>query len=102
MHGARLAGGIRRVMQVSEIVADGSGGYRIEDIFGFEQTGVDNDGMAVGEFFTTGYQPLCFKSMRAAGVPIREEMFRAQRFSVPVDRVPGSGSGKGHASYLTR
>ena len=102
VHAARLAGGIRRVMQVSEIVADGSGGYRIEDIFGFEQTGVDNDGMAVGEFFTTGYQPLCFKSMRAAGVPIREEMFRAQRFSVPVDRVPGSGSGKGHASYLTR
>ena len=46
VHLARLKGGVRRVMQVSEIVGVREGGFHLEDVFGFEQTGVDELGVA--------------------------------------------------------
>jgi len=102
VHVARLAGGLRRAMQVSEIISV-DGGYAIEDIFGFEQTGVDDDGMAVGEFFATGYQPQCLSRIRAAGVSLNDDLFREQRFSCPSTDVPaGFAVAARGASYVTR
>ncbi len=82
VHLARLKGGIRRVMQVSEIVGIREGGFHLEDIFGFEQTGVDELGVAQGEFYFTGYRPMCLSKLRAAGVRLPDEMFDKRR--VPV------------------
>ena len=79
VHGSRLKGGPRRIMQISEIVGVKNGDYVLEDIFGFEQTGVDAEGTAVGEFFTTGYRPKCLSRLKAAGVTLNEEMFVARR-----------------------
>ena len=79
VHGSRLKGGPRRIMQISEIVGVKNGDYVLEDIFGFEQTGVDAEGTAVGEFFTTGYRPKCLSRLKAAGVSLNEEMFVARR-----------------------
>src|SRR5262249_55290459 len=42
---ARLKGGARKVMRISEIIGLKKGRYRVRDIFGFEQTGVE-DGRA--------------------------------------------------------
>ncbi len=83
VHLARLKGGIRRVMQVSEIVGIREGGFHLEDIFGFEQTGVDELGVAQGEFYFTGYRPMCLSKLRAAGVRLPDEMFDKRR--VPVN-----------------
>ena len=82
VHLARLKGGIRRVMRVSEIVGLRDGGLQLEDIFGFEQTGVDDTGVAQGEFYVTGYRPLCLNRLRAAGIRLPDEMFDKRRFSV--------------------
>jgi len=82
VHLARLKGGVRRVMQVSEIVGVREGGFHIEDIFGFEQTGVDELGVAQGEFFFTGYRPLCLARLRAAGLRLPDEMFDKRRITV--------------------
>ncbi len=82
VHLARLKGGIRRVMRVSEIVGLRDGGLQQEDIFGFEQTGVDDTGVAQGEFYVTGYRPLCLGRLRAAGIRLPDEMFDKRRFSV--------------------
>lgn len=79
VHGSRLKGGPRRIMQISEIVGVKNGDYVLEDIFGFEQTGVDAEGTAVGEFFTTGYRPKCLSRLKAAGVTVNEEIFVARR-----------------------
>lgn len=79
VHGSRLKGGPRRIMQISEIVGVKNGEYVLEDIFGFEQTGVDAEGTAVGEFFTTGYRPKCLSRLKAAGVTLNEDMFIARR-----------------------
>ncbi|HTN73829.1 MAG TPA: ATPase, T2SS/T4P/T4SS family, partial [Pirellulaceae bacterium] len=101
MHVARLAGGIRRVMQVSEIVFE-NGNYRIEDIFGFEQTGVDNDGVAVGEFYTTGHKPSCLQRIQAAGVTLSEDLFRPQRFACANDPTHAGHGVNAQAIYVTR
>jgi pilus assembly protein CpaF len=77
---SRLKGGPRRMMQVAEIVGVKNGDYHLEEIFGFEQTGVDAAGTAVGEFYATGYRPRCLARLKAAGVNLPEELFTARRF----------------------
>jgi pilus assembly protein CpaF len=79
VHGSRLKGGPRRIMEVAEIVGVKNGEYILENIFGFEQTGVDAEGTAVGEFFATGYKPKCLSRLKAAGVTVDESIFTARR-----------------------
>jgi pilus assembly protein CpaF len=80
VHGSRLKGGPRRIMQVCEIVGIRDGQYQLEEVFGFEQTGVDAEGTAVGEFYATGYKPKCLGRMKAAGVQLPDELFAQRRF----------------------
>jgi pilus assembly protein CpaF len=72
---ARLAGGPRRVTRVSELLRVENGNYVLEDIFGFEQTGVDAKGVAQGHFYATGYRPACLARMETAGVRLPETLF---------------------------
>ena len=76
---SRLKGGERKVMRISEIVGIKNGNYHLEDIFGFEQTGVDEDGVAQGEFYTTGYRPQCLAQIKAAGIHVPDSIFRESR-----------------------
>lgn len=75
VHLSRLKGGIRRVMRVSEIVEANDGQYNVKDIFGFHQTGIDDDGVAEGHFYGTGYVPACLDRMKADGAKIDESIF---------------------------
>jgi len=77
VHLARLKGGIRRITGISEVRTTEDGSYQIEDIFGFKQTGVDDKNMAIGEFYATGYQPVCIERIRAAGVDVSDAWFQA-------------------------
>jgi pilus assembly protein CpaF len=79
---ARLKGGARRVSRISEIVGVENGAYRLEDIFGFEQTGLDGEGNAIGEFYATGYKPQCLTRLKAAGIVLPAELFEARRTAV--------------------
>ena len=81
VHLARLKGGIRRVTKISEIVSVNQENYRIEDVFGFRQTGIDDSGRAVGEFYATGYRPACIDRLSAAGVTLRDTLFEERTFS---------------------
>jgi pilus assembly protein CpaF len=74
VHLSRLKGGARRVMRISEIVGIKDGSYVLEDIFGYEQTGV-KDGVAVGDYYVTGYKPVCLKRFKAAGIEVPESIF---------------------------
>ncbi len=80
VHLARLKGGLRRVMRVSEIVGIQDGEYQLEDIFGFDQQGVDEDGFAIGQFYATGYRPRCLQRLLAAGVELPDDLFEAKKF----------------------
>ncbi len=80
VHLARLKGGLRRVMRVSEIVGIKDGEYQLEDVFGFEQQGVDDDGVAIGQFYATGYRPKCLQQLVASGVELPDDLFEAKKF----------------------
>ena len=75
VHMARLKGGARRVMRVSEIVGlKKRRHYVVQDVFGFRQTGI-RDGAAVGEFYATGHVPTCMERLHALGVDLPAELF---------------------------
>lgn len=79
IHVARLKGGVRRVTSISEIVGLRDGGYQLEDIFGFRQTGVSQDGTAQGNFFTTGYRPRFLERFEAWGLQLPADLFCQQQ-----------------------
>ena len=81
VHVARLKGGPRRVTQISEIVGIENGEIRLRDLFGFQQTGINADGVAVGEYFVSGQTPHCLATMQAAGITIDERIFAARRIA---------------------
>ena len=82
IHLARLRGGVRRVMRVSEVISLENGDYKIQDIFGFEQKGSDDRGIARGHFYATGNKPVFLKRLSQLGIEIPESLF-AQRQLTP-------------------
>jgi pilus assembly protein CpaF len=82
IHLARLRGGVRRVMRVSEVMSLENGDYKIQDIFGFEQRGSDDRGIARGHFYATGNKPVFLKRLNQLGIEIPESLF-AQRQLTP-------------------
>ncbi len=79
IHEARLSDGSRRVVNVTEIV--GSEGERttMQDIFIFEQTGVNAQGKVMGRFMPTGAVPTFLDDLRARGVSVDLSLFDPKR-----------------------
>jgi pilus assembly protein CpaF len=75
VHLTRLQGGARKITRISEVIGMEGGTYRLEDIFGYRQTGVDADGNAVGEFYATGYRPVCVERLKTTGELISDAWF---------------------------
>jgi pilus assembly protein CpaF len=72
---ARLAGGLRKVIKISEVTGMEGDVISMHDIFGFKQTGVDDDRIAQGYFFTTGIRPRCLERLEVAGAGLPVSMF---------------------------
>ncbi|MBN2577859.1 MAG: CpaF family protein [Pirellulales bacterium] len=75
VHLARLKGGVRRVMRISEIVGLEDGEYQIQEIFRFQQTGVDDQGRAAGRFFASGNVSVFLDRLYQLGIPISPQLF---------------------------
>jgi pilus assembly protein CpaF len=75
VHVARLQGGTRKVMRVSELIGISKRGqYVVRDLFGYRQHGVRDD-QAIGEFYATGKRPKCLARMQAAGIELPANLF---------------------------
>ena len=72
---ARLSGGVRKIIKISEIVGMEEDVVSMQDIFVFKQTGVDEDRVAQGYFYCTGIRPKSLESLEAAGVKLPPELF---------------------------
>ncbi len=75
VHLARLKGGVRRVMRVSEICGLENDDYKMQELFGFRQHGVDQYGFARGSFYATGNIPHFRNRMLEIGVDMPESLF---------------------------
>jgi pilus assembly protein CpaF len=72
---ARLSGGIRRVVKISEITGMEGEVMSMQDLFGFKQTGVDDNRVAQGYFFASGIRPQCMEKLEISGSRLPIEMF---------------------------
>jgi pilus assembly protein CpaF len=71
----RLTGGKRKVTRVSEITGMEGDQIQLQDIFVFEQTGLDEAGMAKGTFVVTGIRPKCLERIASRGISLPAELF---------------------------
>jgi pilus assembly protein CpaF len=74
---AKFPDGSRKITTITEISGmqeDYSVGLR--DIFDYEQTGVDDDGNAIGAFKATGYVPSFLDELHRRGFNVSDEIFR--------------------------
>jgi pilus assembly protein CpaF len=72
---ARLMGGARKVVRISEIGSMDGEVIGMRDLFEYEQVGVDTNRAATGRFWATGAQPECLARLEASGVAISPELF---------------------------
>jgi pilus assembly protein CpaF len=79
---ARLTGGIRRVIKVSEITGMEGDVMSMQDLFGFKQTGVDEHRVAQGYFFSSGIRPQCLEKLEISGNRLPIEMFERRILNV--------------------
>ncbi|EAQ80145.1 CpaF family protein [Blastopirellula marina] len=77
VHVSRLKGGVRRVTRIAEIrEVNENGDYVLDDIFGFRQEGLDEQGRAKGRFYATGYWALCRERFANAGVEFDDAVMK--------------------------
>ncbi|MDX1566239.1 MAG: CpaF family protein [Longimicrobiales bacterium] len=71
----RLSDGSRRVTQLTEIVGMEGDVITMQDIFVFEQTGIDESGEVIGRLRPTGIRPRCMDRLRSHGFEMGADSF---------------------------
>ena len=72
---ARLVGGPRKIIRVSEITGMEGDVLSMHDLFQFKQTGLDEDKRAKGYFVSTGIRPLLLERLESSGIDISPDLF---------------------------
>ncbi len=75
VQGARLTGGPRKILQISEVTGMEGEIITLQDIFIYKQEGVGPDGRAYGSFHATGIRPTVLDRFKAYGVPLDMRLF---------------------------
>jgi pilus assembly protein CpaF len=76
----RLPGGRRKVVSVSEISGMEGDSLQMHDLFTFEQSGVDAEGHAVGQFIASGIRPRCAERIEHRGIALPVDLFSRRVF----------------------
>jgi pilus assembly protein CpaF len=71
----RLTDGTRRVTSISELTGMEQDVITMQEIFTFQQAGINPAGQVVGRFRATGIRPRCADRLATAGVPLPMDMF---------------------------
>jgi pilus assembly protein CpaF len=72
---ARLVDGTRRVTSISEITGMEGDMITMQEIFQFERTGVDRDGLVIGKFRPTGIRPRFSERLKTSGMQLPRIFF---------------------------
>ena len=72
---ARLSGGVRRIVKISEVTGMEGDVISMHDIFTFNQTGVDKDRRAIGQFKAEGIRPQCLRRITTSGNEVSPALF---------------------------
>ena len=72
---SRFPCGSRKITRITEVVGVESGTVQLQDIFTFDQDGVDERGRVRGRFRATGAIPTFYEELRRMGVAVDLECF---------------------------
>jgi pilus assembly protein CpaF len=72
---ARLPGGERKIVQISEVTGLHADTINMHDLFVFRQTGVDQNGAVQGRFEANGLLPNCLSRFEAYGLVVSRGLF---------------------------
>lgn len=70
----RLVDGSRKIVSLQEITGMEGSVITMQEIFSFEQSGVDKDGVVSGRFRSHGIRPKFFERFVKMGIPITEHL----------------------------
>ena len=73
---ARLRDGSRKITSITEVVGMEGDVITLQDIFVYDQEGVDSTGKFKGQFHATGIRPQFLEKMKNNGVGVRDEWFQ--------------------------
>jgi len=73
---SRLMDGSRRITHITEVQGMEGDVIILQDIYKFEQRGLDNKGKVKGEFVTTGIMPKFVQKLKEKGIIIPPELIR--------------------------
>jgi pilus assembly protein CpaF len=71
----RLMDGSRKVVSLQEVTGMEGNIITLQEIFSFEQTGVDNNGQVKGRFRVEGVMPKFMDRFKASGIPVPKDLF---------------------------
>ena len=72
---ARMRDGSRKIINISEVTGMEGDIITMQDLFRFEQQGIDSDGRLRGEFVTTGLRPMCSEKLELNGIHLPMDLF---------------------------
>lgn len=75
VHQSRLSDGSRKITYITEVVGMEGDVITLQDIFIFDQTGVDERGRVQGRHRATGIKPKNLDKLKTAGIIIPDEFF---------------------------
>jgi pilus assembly protein CpaF len=75
---ARLSDGTRKVITISEVTGMEDDRIGMHDIFGFDRTGIDENGKVRGAFRATGQKPTFAERLATSGARLRPALFESK------------------------
>ena len=78
---SRLSDGQRKVVSLQEITGTEGDVVSMQEVFRFEQTGLDGDGRVQGQFVATGIRPRFAQRLRTRGISLRDDLFEPASWS---------------------
>ncbi len=76
---SRLKDGSRRIVKVTEVQGLEGDIITLQDIFEYQQKGVDEDGKIIGEMVPTGVRPKFYERLESSGIYIPPHVFIRER-----------------------
>ena len=72
---SRFSDGTRKVTYITEICGRDGDNIKTQDLFRYNQTGVNKEGKVEGQFTATGIKPTFFEEFKAKGLDVPESTF---------------------------
>lgn len=72
---SRLKDGSRKITKITEVQGLEGDIIVLQDIFTFEQKGVDSSGKVIGRLIPTGVRPMFYERLESSGIHISPEVF---------------------------